>query len=253
MLLCGLLVAALGALSAACGGDTENTPDGPAPASLEGERVDRDNPAPRESALTREAPTDAHTALAALIPTSGMVRDSVAYVGWDGDNARPLEDHDSPIKAISVEYRSRGWTMYDEGAGKDGRVEFDYPQQCRLVVIRAPETGRAAEVIEENIIENLQSRGFTRINSLGYTVGMGADKQVRVPRYARIDSQEELDIVYIAYVKVVNDIVIFALESEQPRSIEGEGDEKLAVVTEAGLGTRIGAQYLSLVYDRINP
>jgi hypothetical protein len=202
-----------------------------------------------------KAPTKTHGELAALIPDAkkALLKDSVKYGGWVPATSEYVTENaeNAALPVVVADYRSTGYTITTDPNTEDGSVKQEYIQTCRLFLIKAPEAA-AAQPIADKIAENLTGKGFKSIAELEWADGV--KKTQTILRYSRIDGQETVDDVYVAYVKIVGDIVIFALESEAAPKPTGPGDMQLSRVTESGLGSRVGGQLTFLVAEHlINP
>lgn len=239
-------------LLAGCGGGNApaNNASGPKAADLKGERSERTFNSSEPAIDVSNAPTDAHKNLASLLPTKAALdQNSVTYAGWDATQAA-ISDEDpaeAPIPAVYAEYHSAG---YDTLRDKDGELEalsIEYPQDCKLFLIRAPEP-RAAEVVEENIRAKMIENGFARIDPIEFVSGQG--DSVVIARYSRVDDAGDYDGVYVGYLKVFGDLVVYALETETPPKLD-TGESRISKVSEGGGGSRVGGRLISLLYYRL--
>ena len=79
----------------------------------------------------------------------------------------------------------------------------------------------------------------------------GFKKTQQILRYSRVDSHDKVDDVYVAYVKVIGDVVVFALENEAAAKLNGPGESQISRVSESGYGSRLGGQLTFLVANRL--
>ncbi len=235
-----------------CGGGdgNGNAGSGPQLPSLKGERVE-DTYEPAVD--VKLAPTRLHGELAALLPKDALVKDSVKYGGWDAATAGLSGEspEDALIPTVSATYRSMGYTVTSDTDNNSSAMKQEYPQSARFFLVKAPEAA-AAQPIADGIRDNLLAKGFSEISEL--ELALGYQKTQPVKRYSRVDPGAEVDDVYVAYVKVVNDIVLFALESEAAPKAPGPGGTQISRVESSGLGTRLGGQLTVLASHRLlNP
>ncbi|MCG3182593.1 MAG: hypothetical protein ICCCNLDF_00657 [Planctomycetes bacterium] len=232
-----------------CGGGdgNGNASSGPQLPSLQGERVE-DNYEPAVD--IKLAPTKLHGELASLLPKTALVKDSVKYGGWDAATAGLSGEtpETALIPTVSATYRSMGYTVTSDTESEAGAVKQEYPQTARFFLIKAPEAA-AAQPIADGIRDNLLAKGFSEISEL--ELALGYEKTEPVKRYSRVDPGTDVDDVYVAYVKVVNDVVLFALESEAAPKAPGPGGTQISRVESSGLGTRLGGQLTVLASDRL--
>jgi hypothetical protein len=202
-----------------------------------------------------KAPTKEHGKLAGLVPNvdRALLKDSVKYGNWRADTSEfdPSDAINATLPTVGADYRSTGYTITADPNTEEGSVKQEYIQTCRLFLIKAPEGG-AAQPIVDKIAANLTAKGFKGITELEWADGV--DKTQTIQRYSRIDANNDVDDVYVAYIKIVGDIVIYALEAEAAPKTTGPGDLQLSRVTDAGLGSRVGGQLTFLVAEHlINP
>ncbi|MCC7510991.1 MAG: hypothetical protein IT464_16665 [Planctomycetes bacterium] len=229
---------------AACGGEGNHAPAAPKETSLEGDRAERQ---PIDSAPAidlSKAPTETHRRLAQLFSVPSLIRESLAYGGWDGQNADiSMQD---PARAampvVSADYLSTGYKIMT-GTDDNKTATQDYPQSCKLVVIQAPDSV-ASGVIVANIYRKLEGVGFEQRDPIELV--MGKDK-LHMERFVRIDTEGDHDTVRIGYVAAFGDIVAYALEKEEPPKVTGPGDTQIQRVTD-NRGSRLGAQLITMVH-----
>lgn len=244
---CALLIVH-GLLLAACSGG-DNAPNGPRETSLEGERAERQPPADHTPAVDLgKAPTEPHRALAKLLTAPGLIRDSVLYGGWDA-GAADLSD-ETPEKALlpclSAKYLSTSYRI--ESGGDDSKTATqDYPQSATLIIIQAPEAA-ATDTIARGIFQRLLGLKFAQSDPVELAFGKGEGNQLRMERYLRIDEGADKDTVLVGYVAIIGDLVVYALEVEEPPRIVGPGDTQIKRVTGDQRGTRVGAQLIAMVH-----
>lgn len=231
-------------LLAACGGGGNNAPSAPKETSLEGERTER-RPIDDVPAIDlSKAPTDAHKRLAQLFSVPSLIRESLSYGGWDGQNADiSMQDPtQAAMPVVSADYLSTGYKIMT-GTDDNKTATQDYPQSCKLVVIKAPDSV-ATGVIVANIYRKLEGVGFERRDPVELV--MGKDK-LAMERFVRIDSEGDHDTVRIGYVATFGDIVAYALEKEEPPKVSGPGNTQIQRVTD-NRGSRLGAQLITMVH-----
>ena len=236
---------------AACGGGENIGNSGPKVASLEGDRRDDGGFEYEPAVDVKLAPTKLHGDLARLLPKPALEKNSVKYGGWDSATASLSGEapEEAMMPTVSATYRSMGYDIQTGGEGKDAAyAKQEYPQSCRLFMIKTPE-GAAAQPVVDLILKNLEGKGFRAIDSLEWADGL--KKTQTIIRYSRVDSQEEVDDVFVAYLKIVGDVVIFALESEAAAKLKGPGETHISRVSEAGYGSRLGGQLTFLVANRL--
>jgi hypothetical protein len=241
-------------LTACGGGDTPANNSAAQIPSMRGDRTSADD-AWVPVVDVSKAPTKAHGELAALIPNvdKALQKDSVKYGNWHAATSEfdPGDAANATLPAVGADYRSTGYTITADPNTEEGSVKQEYIQTCRLFLIKAPE-GVAAQPIVDKIAENLTAKGFKGISELEWADGV--DKTQKILRYSRIDPNNDVDDVYVAYIKIVGDVVIYALEAEAAPKTTGPGDLQLSRVTDAGLGSRVGGQITFLVAEHlINP
>ena len=243
-----LLVVAV--CAAGCGGGNEPTNDGPQVASLEGDRRDDGGFEFEPAVDLKLAPTKLHGDLARLLPKPALEKNSVKYGGWDAANAALSAEgaEDAAMPAVAATYRSMGYDIETGKEGKDAVATQEYPQSCALFLIKAPEAA-AAQPIADKIAENLLGKGFAQIDELEWADGFKKTQQIL--RYSRVDSHDKVDDVYVAYVKVIGDVVVFALENEAAAKLNGPGESQISRVSESGYGSRLGGQLTFLVANRL--
>jgi hypothetical protein len=230
---------------AACGGGN-NAPAVPEAASLEGDRREGPVETWKPAVDVSDAPTKEHGALARLVPNPGkaLVPGSVRYGNWLAETAGYELDNpgEAALPMVMADYHSTGFEL-EKDPERGTRVEVSYPQRCKLFLIRAPESA-AAPVIADKIFARLQERNFREISSLE---DAGSTTDIRtIRRFSAIVENDKHDDVYIAYVLVAGDTVIYAVESETAEKIEIEGGQ-VSRVEEGGRGTRVGAMLISLI------
>jgi hypothetical protein len=268
---------ALSLLLAACGGGNE--PAAPQAASLEGDRASVTKIAYAPAVDLDKAPTEAHRKLARLLPKEALRKDTVSYGGWDAAKAgMSLEDAENAmLPGVAAEYLSTGYRIL--GDGEDKVAKQDYPQNCSLYLIQAPEK-LATEEIMRKISAKLNENGFSARDPLELAMGLttrrqgdpnadvkvteandaggtspvirpGEARTVAITRYVRIDHTGERDKVYIAYIYAVDDLVLYALEVENPPPVVGPDGSQLQRVTD-NRGSRVGGQLITQVLYRLN-
>lgn len=240
---CALLIAHC-LLLAACGGAGNNAPAAPKETSLEGDRTER-KPIDTAPAIDlSKAPTEAHKRLAQLFSVPSLIRESLAYGGWDGQSAdiSTQDPAQAAMPVVSADYLSTGYKIMT-GTDDNKTATQDYPQSCKLVVIQAPDSV-ATGVIVANIYRKLEGVGFERRDPIELV--MGKDK-LHMERFVRIDSEADHDTVRIGYVAAFGDIVAYALEKEEPPKVTGPGATQIQRVTD-NRGSRLGAQLITMVH-----
>ncbi|MCB9893051.1 MAG: hypothetical protein H6839_01220 [Planctomycetes bacterium] len=233
---------------AACGGGNEPANTGPKAASLDGDR--NDSAFQFEDAVdVKQAPTTTHGALAKLLPKSALDKNSVKYGGWDAVACSFSTEapENAALPVVAADYKSAGAKIVTDTESKCGSAEIEYPQQVKLIFIRAPEA-MAAQPIADALIAALDAKGFNELDDLYFTGGREDNEPIK--RFGRVTPAEETDDVYVAYVKVVGDLVIYALESEVAPKLPGPGGAQMARLNEGGRGTRVGAQLIALALTR---
>ena len=235
--------------AAGCGsGDNVAVNAGPQVASLEGDR--NDGPIFEDAVDVKSAPSEAHGLLAKLLPKSALRKGSVEYGNWNAETAgySTKDPGNAALPMIAADYRSTGFTIVTDTESETGSADQEYVQACKLIVIRAPEA-IAAQPIADKIVAALKAKEFSPLDDMQFALGV--EKTENITRMGLIVGQGETDDVYIAYVKVVGDLVIYALESEAAPAQPGPGDTQLSSLNEGGRGTRVGAQLISLVLMRL--
>jgi hypothetical protein len=264
-------------LLAACGGGNE--PAAPTAASLEGESAPVAKIEYAPAVDLDKAPTEAHRELARLLPKEALRKDTVAYGGWNSEGAAmdPTNAAETRMPSVAAEYLSTGYRIL--GDGEDKVAKQDYPQNCTLILIRAPDK-IAPEEITRKIRAKLTDNGFSARDPLEFAMGLttrrqgdptadvqvtepndaggtssvirpGEARTVSITRYVRIDHSGDRDKVYIAYVYAVDDLVLYALEVENPPPVVGPEGSQLQRVTD-NRGSRVGGQLITQVLHRLN-
>lgn len=243
-----LLVIGYSLLLSGCGGADNNAPAAPEAASLEGDR--RSGPVEdwKPAVDVSNAPTKVHGALASLVPNpkKALVANSLKYGNWIADTASyELESPESAtLPVVMADYFSSGFEI-EKDPETGARVEISYPQRCKLFIVRAPDAA-AAPVIADKIVVTLESKNFGEISSLEDAAGRASVRSIR--RFSAIVPQDGHDDVYVAYLLVVGDTVIYAVESETAEKIELDDGSQLSRVDEGGgRGSRVGAMLISLI------
>ncbi len=272
-----LSCAVLGLLLVACGGGNE--PVAPKAASLEGDRTAPMKVQYAPAVDLDKAPTEAHRELARLLPKEALRKDTVAYGGWNSKGAAmdPTKAAETNMPSVAAEYLSTGYRIL--GDGEDKVAKQDYPQNCSLFLIRAPDK-YATEKFTRDIRKRLNSNGFSERDPLEFALGLttrrqgdptadvkvteandaggtssvirpGEARTVSITRYVRIDHSGDRDKVYIAYIYAVDDLVLYALEVENPPPVVGPEGAQLQRVTD-NRGSRVGAQLITQVLYRLD-
>lgn len=241
------------ALAAAGCGPADNIAENAAPkaASLDGDR--NTNAYEFEDAVdVKTAPTETHGALAKLLPNpdKALVKNSVVYGGWDAMACKFSTEapENASLPVVAADYRSAGAKIITDVESKTGSAEIEYPQQAKLIIIKAPEA-MAAQPIADNLIAALKAKSFSELDSLEFTGGR-EDNEPLI-RLGRVTPGETTDDVYVAYIKVVGDVVIYALESEVAPQTPGPGGAQMDRLNEGGRGTRVGAHLIILALNRL--
>ena len=239
------------ALLAGCGAPEDNeAAAGPAAASLEGDRRGSVPDKPVVPALDiSKAPTEVHGELAKLLPTTkALDRNSVEYAGWDGPSATyDVEDAAiAPLPTVAAVYRSMGFTLTT--GEEDKGIEVEHPQNATVILVRAPDE-LAADTLREQIAVQLQAKGFTERDQLDLVFG---HKNVRkIQCFSLVVSGDDVDSVYIAYLETMGNTVLYALETEAAPKLKIGAGTQVERVANGGFGTRLGAQVLMLILDRM--
>jgi hypothetical protein len=196
------------------------------------------------------APTKLHGDLARLLPKEALVKESVTYGGWDAANSSLSGEaaEDAVMPTVFATYRSMGYDIETGKEGKEAVAKQEYPQSCSLFLVKAPEAA-AAQPIVEAIAANLKRQGFNEIDALEWADGL--KKTQTILRFSRVDPGEKVDDVYVAYVKIIGDVVVFALENEAANKVQGPGETQISRVSESGYGSRLGGQLTFLVANRL--
>ena len=235
----------------ACGSGNEAGNTAPKAASLEGDR-NTDAYKFEDAVDIKQAPTEAHGALAKLVPNpkQSLVKNSVVYGGWDAAECKFSTEapENASLPVVAADYKSTGADIVTDTESKKGSATLTYPQQTKLIIIKAPEAA-AAQPIADALIAQLEAKGFTELDDLEWTGGR--NDNTPVSRMSRVTPQEETDDVFVAYIKVVGDVVFYALESEVAPKTPGPGGTQTARLNEAGRGTRMGALLLILALTRL--
>ena len=229
---------------AACGAANE----APVPAALSGDRTEGAGLRMDPATDLGVAPTAAHGRLAALLPREALRRDTVSYSDWDQASAKPAGE--DPAKAtlptVKAEYASMGYKVItdDKEPGTKKRAQLEYPQECVLVLVKAPDR-EATEAIAARLRVNFIDNGFAEQEPV--KINDGTKDGIMIERCMRIDSGPEADKVYVAYMQVIGEIVVYAIESEQPPPIKTADGTQARRVMSGQLGTRLGGQLITLV------
>jgi hypothetical protein len=213
-----------------------------------------------------KAPTDAHRKLGKLLHPAALKKDSVSFASWDaGEAALSFEDAaEASLPVVSAEYLSGDYDV----EGDSRVVKQVYPQSCTLFVIQAPEPA-ASEPIARAIREKLRGKGFTEREPLELVMGVrapGTPQDAEAVRVSKVADDDKLslkmdrfthivpdaggDKVYVAYVCVIDDIVVYALELENPPALTSPDGKRITGITDDQRGSRLGAQLIVLLHHR---
>jgi hypothetical protein len=238
-------------LPVGCGSDKD---DGPPTTTLDGERLPDSDPRvttptarpERRIIDVSDAPTEAHKALARLLPVEALVRDSVLYSAWDGQ-AADFSDADparAPLPVVKAEYLAEEYRVVD-GPEAQPRKEEGEAQLVHLILIRCPDD-QAAEVVARNVRTKLDGQGFDEGEPL--LLASGDQEEPRnIRRFVYVDEGEEADLVYVGYVNVLGDMVVYALERTRVKPLRGREGNRLELPGGHLSGRRVGAQLATLV------
>jgi hypothetical protein len=239
---------------ASCGGG-EAANSGPQIPTLSGDRNTSDEWAPEVD--VSKAPTKVHGELAGLLPNpkkqgkaGPLQKDSLKYGNWNPTTGEfSAEDaENATLPAVIADYISTGYTITTDPDSATGSAEQEYIQSCRLFLIEAPDE-MATQPIADAFIDNLKAKGFSERDELGFADG-GKEPNT-ILRYARVDTGETSDEVFVAYIKITGKRVLFAIENETADKLKVPGATQLSRVDNAGIGTRVGGQLLVLILHRL--
>lgn len=240
--------AVLALLLSACSGG--NAPaNGPVVPDLAGDRKSADELLP--SIDLSKALTPEHRELARLLPGEALHKEtsldqsSVKYLGWDADTAQGVEFEGAAkgLPCVYAEYLSSGFSIVRD-AEKDPKGEIHaYPQKARLYLIRTPEEAASA-LIGNKLAAILDEAGYQRQDPLH--LALGFQNEQKIERWVGVVPQADHDLVYVAYLKWVGDLLIYAVEEEKSPKITGPGNTQLPRVTDQR-GTRVGAAVIALI------
>jgi type IV pilus biogenesis protein CpaD/CtpE len=215
------------------------------------------------------APTDAHRALGKLLPPTALIAESLKFAGWDAGAAVLMMDDpaSASLPVVYADYLSTGYEVM--GDGEKRTVKQKYPQNCNLYVIKAPEPA-ASEPIARAIREKLRGKGFTEREPLELVMGVrapGTSQDAEAVRVSKVADDDKLslkmdrfthivpdaggDKVYVAYVCVIDDIVVYALELENPPALTSPDGTRITGITDDQRGSRLGAQLIVLLHHRM--
>jgi hypothetical protein len=244
-----LAAVALALVLGACSGG--NAPsNGPVVPDLSGDRKSADELLPPAVNLD-DAPTPEHKGLARLLPADGLVRDSVRYQGWNADlaDASEYEGAGAALPSVFAIYRSAGYKVVTDPETKEEGFTQEYPQEVRLFLVRGPEAV-ATELLLMKAESKLQANGFTPQDPIH--IALGRNNEPEIKRWIAIERGENADRVYVAYLKTVGDLLIYALEVEDAPKLTGPGDSQLPRVLDDQRGSRVGAQVIALILHALN-
>lgn len=194
------------------------------------------------------APTDAHRVIGKLLPGEALQKTSIQFGQWDAERAiLAPNDKATGLPTISAEYQSTGYKLVSDGPKPSAKQE--YPQRCQLTVVAAPEA-LAAESIASKLRDVLLAKGFKE--QTPYAIAVNTREKAEIVRFIRIDPFETRDDIYVAYVKVIGNNVVYAFEAESPPRQLGPDNKPIPRTLDDQRGTRMGAQLITLVYDRVN-
>lgn len=239
----------------ACGGGGGNNATGPVIADLGGERIRDDLPALPAFDVSG-APTDAHRALAALLPLESLLRDSVVYGDWNAERAElsTADPARASLPVVSAEYQSAGFRVHSDDPRSNAMLATrEYPQTCFLTLIRAPES-LAAEAIARQLAQQVASpeKGFVAQDPLAIGISKAGERPT-IDRFLRIDQQGDVEKVYVAYIKAIGPVVVYALEVEYPPVLKGPDGKPIKRVLDGQRGSRVGGALITLVHHKLNP
>ncbi len=243
----------LAVLCTACGGNApENTSAG---ASLDVVEREED---PTKS--LPPAPTGAHLKLAKLLPgTKARLTDSIAYCGWNAEQAQSYTDKEegegavkaAPLPCARARYSSTGFEKVESVEKDITTAKQTYPQIAYLYIIQAPAPD-AAEAIKRKIEDMLAKQQFAKKDSLRVTSGTEGKPGPEISLYLRVDEKEDRDEAFVAYVNVTGSIVIYALETEVRMPLKGPKGEIIRLPTSTQMGSRLGGGLIVLVNDALS-
>jgi hypothetical protein len=192
-----------------------------------------------------------HGQLAALLPREAMVKKSVVFSDWDQVAAQPAGNGSKAVlPTVQAMYDSVGYrVVVDDPKAPKGkkRAEIDHPQQATLILVRTPEAAAAATVADR-LRKHFTDKGFSTEASM--RVGDGSKLGGRIERFLRIDTGAEADSVYVAYLQVIGNLVVYAVETEKPPPIKAADGTQAKRVLSGPSGARLGAQLVLLVLTR---
>ena len=239
---------------AACGA-ASNPPEGPTAAIIDGLGAGGDNGRRTVGGNNLkiklpDAPTDEHKALGRLLPREALQLETVKYGGWNGEMSAFFADDpaDAPMKAIAADYLSTGYELIESG-GKVGAHQT-YPQSAHLILVRAPDAV-AAKLLARRTAAKLKEQLFAKRDDLNIAFSKSVDT-VPIQRYLRIDDKGGKEVVYQAYLLVIGDLLCYALEREERRTLIGPNGLKIAMPGDGQSATRVGGQLLTLVQHAVS-
>jgi hypothetical protein len=237
----------------ACGG---NAPDNSsAGASLEVVEREED-----PTKTLPPAPTDAHLKLAKLLPgTKARLNDSIAYCGWNAEQAKSYTDKEesegavkaAPLPCVRARYSSTGFEKVESDDKGVTTAKQTYPQIADLFIIQAPAPD-AAEAIKRKIEDMLLKQQFAKKDSLRVTSGTPGKSGPEISLFLRVDESEERDTAYVGYVNVTGSLVIYALETEVRMPLKGPKGEVIRLPSSTQMGSRLGGGLVVLVNDSLS-
>lgn len=250
-----LLVIGNSLLLCACGGGDETTNTGPQIPTLSGDRNTSEAWVPEVD--VSKAPTKVHGELAGLLPNpkkkgkaGPLQKDTLKYGNWHPTTGEFTEAdaENATLPAVIADYISTGYTITTDPDSTTGSADQEYVQTCRLYLIEAPDE-MATQPIADAFIDNLKAKGFSERDELGFADG-GKEPNT-ILRYARVDSGEASDEVFVAYIKITGRRVMFAIERETADKLKVPGASQLSRIDSAGIGTRVGGQLIVLILHRL--
>jgi len=250
-----LLVLACFAAPACSPGPDDEAETGPRTTTLDGDRLPENSGQSTEPPIDfSKAPTDAHRRLGQLLPTTALLRDSILYAGWDGNGADFADEapEDAMLPVVTGRYGSSSFQHEVDESGTREVVTRDQPQFVDLFLIRCPDN-MAAQVVARAIQQRVLRQGFDEREPA--QLAGGGDRPPMISRFVATEEGEESDKVYVAYIKTVGDLVIYALQSQTTVPlVDRDGNRiRLTYDSEAGTGANVGAQVITLLLSRLNP